>query len=287
MLFVMPKSAVGKMAIAFGLSLLASHAALAFDPKAGNDPSVCCDEATETAMRAATRAYYSGEKSVALTGLLAAAQSGHPAAQWKLGRMYADGDGVTEDDYKAFQYFSTLVNSHGEDSPASPEAPFVASAFVQIGSYYLTGISNSTVQPNVDRARQIFTYAASYFGDASAQYNLGRMYLEGEGGERDPRQAARWFLLAARKGQIGAQTQLGEMLVRGDQIDPNAVQGLMWLTIALKRSSHLGINDGDIRAAHEDAFALASEDDRRRAIALADRWLAENDPSFGQDLAAR
>src|SRR5882724_6641528 len=41
-----------------------------------------------------------------LTSLQYAAEGGHPVAQWKLGRMYADGDGVTQNDLQAFDYFS-------------------------------------------------------------------------------------------------------------------------------------------------------------------------------------
>src|SRR5258707_10287787 len=38
--------------------------------------------------------------STSLTSLQYAAEGGHPVAQWKLGRMYADGDGVTQDDLR-------------------------------------------------------------------------------------------------------------------------------------------------------------------------------------------
>src|ERR1700741_4763590 len=41
-----------------------------------------------------------------LTSLQYAAEGGHPVAQWKLGRMYANGDGVAQDDLRAFEYFS-------------------------------------------------------------------------------------------------------------------------------------------------------------------------------------
>lgn len=249
---------------------------MAFDLPSARLPPACCDPATEEALRQGARAYYAGDTRLALDGLESAAESGHPAAQWKLGRMYAAGDGVREDDLKAFEYFSQIISAHADDSPSSPQAPFVANAFVEIGSYYLTGIVNSTVQPNVDKAREIFTYAASYFGDAEAQVNLGRMYLDGIGGDRDPRQAARWFLLAARKGEIEAQFRLGELLTTGNEIEPNPVHGLMWLTVALKQAHNVRRDDTEIRSAHEAAFALASEDDRRRATALADEWISQN-----------
>lgn len=276
---------IGKLGLIVAALGVAGSPARAFDPQAAQRQDACCNEAALTALREATRAYYSGDKREALTGLLAAASNGHPAAQWKLGSMYAKGDGVAEDDLKAFSFFNELVSAHGDDAPTSPQAPFVANAFVEIGSYYLTGITNSTITPNVRRAREIFTYAASYFGNAEAQAKLGDMYRDGVGGEQDPRQAARWYLLAARKGQVEAQYRLGEMLAKGDQIDGNSVVGLMWLTIALRRADAQHIDDSAIRVAHEDAFSLASEQERRKAIAMAQQWLAENDPAFSQALA--
>src|SRR6266478_4118546 len=75
-----------------------------------------------------------------LTSLQYAAEGGHPVAQWKLGRMYADGDGVAQDDLRAFEYFSRIANAHAEDSPSAPQATIVANAFVALGRYYLSGI---------------------------------------------------------------------------------------------------------------------------------------------------
>src|SRR6202047_342903 len=46
-----------------------------------------------------------------LTPLQYAAEGAHPVAQWKLGRMYTDGDGVTQDDQRAFEYFSRIANA--------------------------------------------------------------------------------------------------------------------------------------------------------------------------------
>ena len=54
--------------------------------------------------------------------------------------MYADGDGVAQDDLRAFDYFSRIANPHAEDSPSAPQAGVVANAFVALGRYYLKGI---------------------------------------------------------------------------------------------------------------------------------------------------
>jgi TPR repeat protein len=95
------------------------------------------------------------EKAKALTALQYAAEQGQPAAQWKLGRMYADGDGVPQDQMRAFNYFSEIANTHPDESPGTAQARFVANAFVSLGHYYLSGIPNSKIKPNAARAREL------------------------------------------------------------------------------------------------------------------------------------
>jgi len=157
------------------------------------------------AFRFGFNAYKQGDKSAAVEALTYAAEKGHAAAQWKLGRMYAEGDGLAKDDIKAFEMFSEVADAHADDNPAGSSARFVANAFVALGSYYREGIPNSAIKPDFSRARQMYAYAASYFGDSDAQLKLARMYYDGEGGERDPRQAARWMKLAAEKGHAPAR----------------------------------------------------------------------------------
>jgi uncharacterized protein len=146
------------------------------------------------------------------------AAGGDPMAGWKLGRMYADGDGVARDDVRAFEYFSRIANAHANDSPSAPQAQIVASAFVALGRYYLNGIPNSKIKPDTERAREMFSYAASYFGSADAQYDLAGLYLKTPDASReDFRYGARWLGLATHKGQHQAQALLGQMLFSGDR----------------------------------------------------------------------
>ncbi len=131
--------------------------------------------------------------------------------------MYADGDGVVKDKARAFEYFRQLTNHpQADDSVGTPQARFVANAFVSLGQYYLEGIPN-VVAPDPAVAHQMFRYAASYFADSDAQYNLGRLYLNGKGAPKDAIQAARWLRLAANKGEHRAQALLGTMLFKGQE----------------------------------------------------------------------
>jgi hypothetical protein len=206
-----------------------------------------------------------------LTSLQYAAEGGHPVAQWKLGRMYANGDGVTQDDLRAFEYFSRIANAHAEDSPSAPEAAIVAKAFVALGRYYLSGIPNTKIKSDPERAREMFSYAASYFGNADAQYDLARLYLSGSGSSRDDyRYGARWLGLAAQKGQHQAQALLGQMLFNGDQLPRQAARGLMWLTLARDSA---GPDESWIKESYNKAIAKASDDDRAMALQMLEHWV--------------
>ncbi|MGJ4888689.1 tetratricopeptide repeat protein [Bradyrhizobium sp. HKCCYLRH3099] len=206
-----------------------------------------------------------------LTALQYAAEEGHPVAQFKLGRMYAAGDGVARDDMRAFDYFSRIANAHAEDSPSAPQAQIVANAFVALGRYYLSGIPNSKVKADPDRAREMFSYAASYFGNADAQYDLARLYLKtADASREDFRYGARWLGLAAQKGQHQAQALLGQMLFNGDRLPRQPARGLMWLTLARDSA---GPDEAWIKESYNRAFAKASDDDRATALQMLESWV--------------
>jgi TPR repeat protein len=206
-----------------------------------------------------------------LTSLQYAAEGGHPVAQWKLGKMYADGDGVTQDDLRAFEYFSRIANAHAEDSPSAPQAAVVANAFVALGRYYLNGIPNSKVKPDPERAREMFSYAAMYFGNPDAQYDLARLYLKTPDASReDFRYGARWLSLAAQKGQHQAQALLGQMLFNGDRLPPQRARGLMWLTLARDSAAP---EENWIKESYNRAVAKASDDDRAMALQMLEHWV--------------
>jgi exopolysaccharide production negative regulator len=209
----------------------------------------------------------SGDKAKTLSALQYAAEQGHLAAQWKVGRMYASGDGVPQDDHRAFVYFSQIANTHPDEPPGTAQARIVANAFVALGHYYLKGIPNSVVA-DASRAAEMFAYAASYFGDADAQYQLGRLYLEGT--PSDPRQAARWFQLAATKGDCRAEAVLGDMLFRGQHVPRQAARGLMLLTLSKDCASS---EEAWVKPLYDNAFRRASDDERAMALVFLEDWI--------------
>ena len=190
---------------AFSIAVFA--AALAAAPAAAFDiTDLTAETPPAEAFSYGLHQYNTGDKMTAVEALSFAAGKGVTGAQWKLGNMYAEGDGVARDDMKAFELFRDVVTTvDDEELSLEQSAPYVSNAFVRLGTYYRQGIPNSNVKPDLSRARQLYYNAASVFGNADAQLNLARMAYEGEGGERDLIQAAKWANLAAEKGSPAAR----------------------------------------------------------------------------------
>ncbi|MET0279190.1 MAG: tetratricopeptide repeat protein [Pseudorhodoplanes sp.] len=223
------------------------------------------------AFRSGATALKAGQNDKALSSLQYAAEQGYALAQWKLGRMYAAGEGVPRDELRAFQYFSRIANTHAEESPQLPQARFVANAFVQLGYYYLSGIADTEVKADPERAREMFSYAASYFGDPEAQYSLAKAMIDGVGGPKDTRQAVRWLSLAANKGQPRAQALLGSLMFKGENAPRQAARGLMWLTLAREGAG----GTKWIVDMHEAAFKQATDDERKLAVLYLERYMKD------------
>lgn len=190
---------------AFSIAVFA--AALATAPAAAFDiTDLTAETPPAEAFSYGLHQYNTGDKMTAVEALSFAAGKGVTGAQWKLGNMYAEGDGVARDDMKAFELFRDVVTTvDDEELSREQSAPYVSNAFLRLGTYYRQGIPNSNVKPDLSRARQLYYNAASVFGNADAQLNLARMAYEGEGGERDLIQAAKWANLAAEKGNPAAR----------------------------------------------------------------------------------
>jgi TPR repeat protein len=218
-----------------------------------------------------------GHTEASVAALTYAAAHGEPLAGWKLGEMYANGDGVPRDDYKAYHYFDRLVEDYDEDRPDLKDLRAFSTAFVAVGVYCLNGIPNSDLRPDPRRAYVLFQYAATTFGDPNAQYNLARTYMAGVGGvARDDTTAIRWLALAAKQGHSPSQALLGHMLFIGDGVQDQRARGLMWLEFA--KDGALAQKDQWIRELYQRDFLVAGDNDRRAAAALYQAPTKETSP---------
>jgi TPR repeat protein len=275
-------AAFGRIVLACVLGALSVAPARAFDgPDRSAPQGHAHDEMFKDprqALQSAMESYRNGNSASSLEALKYAAAGGVSLARWKLGKMYADGDGVPRDDYKAYQYFLEIVDGYDEDTANWRETSVVASAFVAVGAFELTGIPGSRLAPDPEEAMRLFLYASTHFGDSNAQYNLARLYMDGAPGcgkdvcPKDSRQAARWLNLAAEKGHVESQAVLGHLLFVGDSdVQPQRARGLMWLTLA--REGAAGKPQPWIDPLYQQDMKAASDNDRQAALVLLEEYM--------------
>jgi hypothetical protein len=113
-----------------------------------------------------------------------AAAQGYAGAQYSLGGMYANGEGVAQDDAQALEWTRKAAEQ------GNAEAQF------NLGFMYREGLG---VPKDYAQAAEWFRKAAKQ-RIAEAQFNLGIMYADGEGVPQDYAQAHMWFNLAAAQG---------------------------------------------------------------------------------------
>lgn len=250
-------------------TLGAAGQAMAFDEKIFDDKTGVKPESSPWAVfQFGFSAYKNGHKDQAVEAYKYAAENGQIGATWKLARMYAEGDGVARNDYEAYKFYSEIADQDVE--PGSPEESYVSDALVALGNYSKVGIPGSPVEANEVQAQEYYMRAAANYRNPNAQYEMGKIFLHGEGGVKaSVKQAGRWLQLAAEKGHAGAQATLGNLLFQSGRV----VRGLAMMTAALERAAP--VDQPWIRSMQEEAFALAPEADRRTAISLADDILTK------------
>ena len=197
-----------------------------------------------------------------------AAKRGVLGAQVKLARAYASGRDVPKDDAKAFAYFEQIADQQADISPSSPIAKYAAEAFVALGQYYLDGIPAMPLAANPDYAADLFRHAASYFGNAEAQYRLARLYMNGTGVEKNVGLAVNWLAIAAKKQHAASQATLGEILWRGEEVRERRARGLALIMLAHENAKADGKEPQWIGALYEEVLSKSDKAIRKDAEAL-------------------
>jgi len=235
--------------------------------KAGGDDPQPYASATE-AYRQGVNALKGGRPTAALPALEYAAKRGVLGAQIKLARAYSLGRDVPKDDAKAFIYFEQIADQQADISPSSPIAKYAAEAFVALGQYYLDGIPAMPLAANPVYAVDLFRHAASYFGNAEAQYRLARLYLDGTGVEKNVGLAVNWLAIAAKKQHAASQATLGEILWRGQEVRQRRARGLALIILAHENAVAGGKEPPWIGELYREALGASNKATRKDAEAM-------------------
>jgi len=140
------------------------------------------------------------------------AAQGDPQALYRLGFMYANGEGVGVDHPLAVGYFR-----------AAAQADHALAAYC-LGACYALG---QGVEQDFAQARHWYQRAAEN-GDTDAMFKLGMLYARGEGGDQDFAQARHWWLRAADAQQPQALQALGQLYERGLGVAADVLEAATW-----------------------------------------------------------
>lgn len=140
------------------------------------------------------------------------AGSGDADAQFRLGVLYAFGQGVPQDYAAARQWWEKAAAQRNAEAQSN------------LGLLYADGLG---VPQDYAMARQWYEKAAAQ-GLAEAQTQLGQLYANGQGVSKDYAQARQWWEKAAAQSNAIAQTQLGWLFRTGNGVPKDAAKVVEW-----------------------------------------------------------
>ena len=169
---------------------------------------------------AALAHYQNGNYKAAFESLTPLAGDGDAEAQYLLGLMYSQGQGVAQDFYKAGKMYR-LAGDQGH-----------AGAQINLGSLFENCFGNGPCDS--EEAANWYRRAADQ-GNPIAQYDLGVMYGLGEGVAKNVWTAKILFRKAAEQGYTPAQYNLAVTYEHGMRGPVDHVAAFAWYDLAAHR----------------------------------------------------
>jgi TPR repeat protein/V8-like Glu-specific endopeptidase len=169
-------------------------------------------------------------------------QQGNIEAQFRLGCMYYHGYGIAKDFNNAFKWYQEAANQE------------LVEAQNNLGYMYQNGLG---VRKDDANAIKWYRRAANR-GFAAAQYNLGYIYQNGCGIEKDDIKAFKWYQKAAEQGVPGAQYRLGCMYQNSYGVRKDHVKALEWY----QKAAEQGLKEAQYRLGcmYQNGYEVRKDD---------------------------
>ena len=155
-----------------------------------------------------------------------AAERGHPPAEYNLGLMYEEGQGVEQNPLKALELIrQAAASGHAE------------------AQFHLGGMCKDgrIVEADAQQARRWWEKAAAQH-HLPAQYKLGLLYAKGEGVEQSYETAAHWWAPTALSGNADAQNALGSLYEQGLGVAKDDALAFRWYRNAAAQGHVAALN---------------------------------------------
>jgi TPR repeat protein len=195
------------------LALLLSAATL---PAAAQQSRGTTFSSPEAAYQQGVAGWKQGLLGIAIPAFRFAADKNVFLAKYSLAQIYGDnGTGFT-DHAAAYHLYNGIARDFANIDPDEDRrGPLVARSFIALARYVRDGIPAINLKPDAKRAAEYLRHAALFFNNEDAQFELARLYLDGEGVRQDTRSGLHYLSILAKRGHAGAQAFLADVYWRG------------------------------------------------------------------------
>ena len=149
------------------------------------------------------------DPSQAAMWFMQAAEMDHPDAEYKLGVLFFEGEGVEQNYSQSLTWFTKASESEHRGAQA-----------------YLAWMSSLGIGTPLDNAASLDWFLKSLQPSVSAQSSVKKPVIVPESFE--------WYEIAARKGDPKAQTIVALKYLKGEGVRANDRQGFLWMERAAK-----------------------------------------------------
>lgn len=94
-------------------------------------------------------------------------------------------------------------------------------------------------------------------GDKYAQYQLGKIYTNGESMVKDVKEGFKWHLQSANQGVADAQLQVGLILLQGDGREADPAEATKWFRLAAEQNN--GLAQANLGNCYKDGEGVAKD----------------------------
>lgn len=195
------------------------------------------------------------------------ANAGNVKAMSIISKMYSNGEGVTKNDSKALYWQEHLAFKGDKDakllmitnkSAEHEKVKMTTQEANQLGEI-------SLLAKDYDWAVYCFERAIELGGNEQAEFNLGKMYFNGEGVTKNYAMAESYLSKLANAGNSTAQEYMGYIYEKGDPIygiNPDVKKQMYWY----EKAAQNGDVDAQLKLANAYNIGLGVKKDQKKSF---------------------
>ena len=198
-------------------------------------------ETPQVAFEQGLGAYKAGYYEIARPALEFAADQGEGdqrfLAEFYLARLLADNTGNQTNHERAYELYQKIANENADTDPDDVRrAPYVARTLTALADYVRRGLPAAGLKADPERATEYLEFAATFFNDRDAQFELAKVYLGSGDGGGDVRRGTHNLSILVQQGHAGAQAFLADLHWRGKFVNKDEHRALALATMAMENA---------------------------------------------------